>query len=80
MIIGTDITKDFVENLSERELNNPEGAGFDIRVREIFKVKSDGFLGIETRKGKASNTKREIITAKSGKKYISLNPFVFCRS
>ena len=38
--------KKLVENLCERELNNPEGAGFDLRAGEFFKLK-DGtaFLG-----------------------------------
>ena len=35
-----------VENLSERELANPEGAGFDLRAREIFRIKEgESFLG-----------------------------------
>jgi deoxycytidine triphosphate deaminase len=35
-----------VENLAERELTNPEGAGFDLRVSEVFKIKEgDAFLG-----------------------------------
>ena len=39
-----------VENLSERELTNPEGAGFDLRIGEIYKIKGDAFLGEEERK------------------------------
>jgi deoxycytidine triphosphate deaminase len=50
MIIGTDVARDFIENLCEREMKNPEGAGFDIRVGEVFRIKDDGFLGIEERK------------------------------
>ena len=42
--------KKLVENLSQRELNNPEGAGFDIRIGEIYEVKGKGFLGVEERK------------------------------
>lgn len=39
-----------VENLSDRELNNPEGAGFDLRAGEVFKLKSDkAHLGEEHR-------------------------------
>ena len=35
-----------VENLSERELENPEGAGFDLRVGEVFIIKEgESFLG-----------------------------------
>ena len=52
MIIGTDIAKELelIENLCDRELENPEGAGFDIRIGEIFKIKNAGFLGVENRK------------------------------
>lgn len=38
-----------VENLCERELNNPEGAGFDLRLGEIYELEGDGFLGVEDR-------------------------------
>ncbi len=38
-----------VENLSERELKNPEGAGFDLRIGELYEVKGKGFLGVEER-------------------------------
>ena len=42
--------KKLVENLSERELKNPEGAGFDLRFGEIYEISGKGFLGIEERK------------------------------
>lgn len=42
--------KKLVENLSERELTNPEGAGFDLRIGELYEVSGQGFLGIEQRK------------------------------
>ncbi|PIW95263.1 MAG: hypothetical protein COZ85_00805, partial [Candidatus Moranbacteria bacterium CG_4_8_14_3_um_filter_34_16] len=38
-----------VENLCEREMNNPEGAGFDLRLGEVFEIEGDGSLGIEER-------------------------------
>lgn len=38
-------TKKLVENLSERELTNPEGAGFDLRLGEIYKISGKAFLG-----------------------------------
>lgn len=56
MILGVDRllkmvkTKKLVEKLSERELANPEGAGFDLRLGEIYKLKGKGFLGVEDRK------------------------------
>ncbi len=42
--------KKLVENLSERELHNPEGAGFDLRLGEIYEIFGKGFLGQEERK------------------------------
>lgn len=39
-----------VTNLSERELTNPEGAGFDLRLGEVYKISGDAFLGEEERK------------------------------
>lgn len=42
--------KKLVENLSERELKNPEGAGFDLRIGELYEIQGKGFLGTEERK------------------------------
>jgi deoxycytidine triphosphate deaminase len=41
--------KKLVENLAERELNNPEGAGFDFRVGALYRVNGKGFLGVSER-------------------------------
>lgn len=41
-----------VENLCDREKNNPEGAGFDLRMAEVFELDAQGdnyFLGVEER-------------------------------
>lgn len=38
-----------VENLSDRELTNPEGAGFDLRLGEVYKISGKAFLGIDER-------------------------------
>ena len=38
-----------VEGLCDREMNNPEGAGFDLRMGEIYELEGDGFLGVEER-------------------------------
>ena|SRR5438270_9292954 len=43
-------TQKLVENLSERELTNPEGAGFDLRLGEVYKISGDAFLGETHRK------------------------------
>lgn len=42
--------KKLVEGLSERELTNPEGAGFDLRLGEIYKISGSAFLGVLERK------------------------------
>lgn len=41
--------KKLVESLSERELTNPEGAGFDLRIGELYEISGKGFLGVEER-------------------------------
>src|SRR5438270_9366686 len=38
-----------VENLSERELTNPEGAGLDLRLGEVYKIHGKSFLGVTER-------------------------------
>ena len=38
-----------VENLCEREMRSPEGAGFDLRMGEVFELEGEGYLGIEER-------------------------------
>jgi len=43
-------TKKLVEGLSERELTNPEGAGFDLRLDEVYKISGKAFLGETHRK------------------------------
>lgn len=43
-------TKKLVEGLSKRELTDPEGAGFDLRLGEVFKISGSAFLGETHRK------------------------------
>ncbi len=55
MVLGIDkilerVEKDnLIENLSERELKDPEGTGIDLRVGKIFRLSGEGFLGVEER-------------------------------
>lgn len=44
-----------VEGLSERELTNPEGAGFDLRLGEVYTIHGSAFLG-ETHRNTADIT------------------------
>ncbi len=39
-----------VDGLAERELTNPEGCGFDLRIGEAFRIQGEGFLGLKERK------------------------------
>jgi deoxycytidine triphosphate deaminase len=56
MILGPqkllELVKKFklVEGLSKRELINPEGAGFDLRLGEVYSISGDAFLGETERK------------------------------
>jgi len=38
-----------VEGLCEREKNTPEGAGFDLRLGEIYELEGEGYLGVSER-------------------------------
>ena len=63
--------KKLVENLCSRELENPEGTGFDLRVGEVFRIKDgEAYLGEEQRKTPETES-----IAKHGKdKHITLKP------
>ncbi len=41
--------ENLVSGLSERELTNPEGTGFDLRVGELYEIFGQGFLGVTER-------------------------------
>lgn len=53
--MGTDKVKKLiaenglVENLCERELNNPESIVIDLRLNKLFRLKGKGFLGVDER-------------------------------
>lgn len=67
-------SKKLVKNLSQRELKNPEGAGFDLRLGEIYAISGKAFLGV---------THRETPKIKSVAKYLghskkfTINPAEF---
>lgn len=42
--------KKLVEDLCDRELNEPEGTVIDLRLDKLLKLKGDGFIGIDERK------------------------------
>ncbi len=70
-------TKKLVEGLCQRELENPEGAGFDLRLGEIYQLKGKGFLGIDERKtpqvklvDKYEEGKKKSFVFRPGKYYV----------
>jgi deoxycytidine triphosphate deaminase len=83
MILGVDELlklvkeKKLVENLSERELKNPEGAGFDLRIGEIYEISGEGFLGVKEREtpkadliAKFNSQKKTSFVFQPGKYYL----------
>lgn len=62
-----------VENLCDREKNNPEGAGFDLRLGEVYELEGDGFLGIEER----DTPKINLVAKDEPEKPESENFFIF---
>jgi deoxycytidine triphosphate deaminase len=66
-----------VENLDKRELENPEGAGFDLRLGEVYRIFGDAFLGVEERQtpkielvAKYDPEKKQSITIKPGEYFL----------
>lgn len=63
--------KKLVEGLCEREIKSPEGAGFDLRLGEVFEISGDGFLGIEERRTpEAKSAAKFDENAKSSHKFL----------
>lgn len=69
MVLGTkkllELVKEkkLIEDLSERELTNPESCVFDIRIAEISRLEGSGFLGINER----STPEHELLASYNGK-------------
>ncbi len=61
-----------IENLSEREKNNPEGIDIDLRVKSAEKITGPSYLGVEDR----SSPETELVgdLEKDGNKKITLAP------
>lgn len=66
-----------VEDLSKRELTNPEGAGFDLRLGEVYEISGKAFLGVENRftpkiklVKKYQENKKNKITVRPGEFYL----------
>lgn len=65
-----------IENLAERELENPEGVGIDLRVGEAHKIVGDSFLGADGTSRERYSSKTEVVGSfdKDGNKEIVLKP------
>jgi len=70
--------KKLVEGLADRELTTPEGAGFDLRLSELFKISGKSYLGVTYRetptiksKIKYEKSKNNKITIKPGEFYLA---------
>jgi len=64
-----------IEGLSERELNNPEGCGFDLRVGEVGKIIEESYLGVTERK--SPRTEKIGHIDEDGNKLITIKPGEF---
>lgn len=62
-----------VEGLCGRELKNPEGAGFDLRLAEVYAIEGAGFLGVEKRE----TPKIKLLAKNDGAKNEEDNSYVF---
>ena len=60
-----------IENLSEREKQNPEGVGFDLRVGSVYKLEGVGYLGVKSRK---TPNVTKIADINDGHKSLLINP------
>lgn len=65
-----------IDNLSERELNNPEGTGIDLRVGQVHQLVGDSLLGVEER----HSSKTEIVgdVEVHGNEKVILRPGQYC--
>ena len=69
-----------VENLSERELTNPEGAGFDLRLAEVYKISGDAFLGETHRKTADIELVEKYVTGETRSIVIKPNDFYLVKT
>src|SRR3989338_6803769 len=65
-----------LSDLAERELNNPEGSGIDLRVGVVHKIVGDSFLGADGSSRERYSPKIEEIgdLKKEGNKLITIKP------
>lgn len=69
-----------VENLSERELTNPEGAGFDLRLGEVYTISGESFLGVTERKTADINLVEKYVEGENRKVKIKPGDFLLTKT
>jgi len=67
--------KKLMEGLCDRELTSPEGAGFDIRIGELYKISGKGFMGVTERETPAMELVAKYEEGKTTR--VSLEPKVY---
>lgn len=72
--------KKLVEGLSERELTNPEGAGFDLRLDEVYKISGKAYLGITERHTADINLVKKFDSKKNNKIIIKPGDFFLVKT
>lgn len=83
MVLGVDKllelvkTQKLVEGLCERELKNPEGAGFDLCLGKVYEISGEGFMGLEERNSAKSKVlyeynkkEKQSVIIKPGESYL----------
>ncbi|HLC73827.1 MAG TPA: hypothetical protein VJH20_04300 [Candidatus Nanoarchaeia archaeon] len=50
-----------IENLSEREMNNPEGVCLDLRVGQVYRIVGESYLASDNSGGKRYSPKTKLI-------------------
>ncbi|KKR81081.1 MAG: Deoxycytidine deaminase [Candidatus Daviesbacteria bacterium GW2011_GWA1_41_61] len=70
-----------LENLGDRELNNPEGVGLDLRLGKVFKIveggafiECDGEVGLGLRKGVKTEVLAEYKEGSKTQEEVIINP------
>lgn len=65
-----------IENLSDRERENPEGTGFDLRVGQVHEIVGDSLLGVQERYSSKTNLIGDVEI--NGNEKVILRPGQFC--
>lgn len=69
-----------VEGLNERELTNPEGAGFDLRLGEVYQISGKAFLGVKERHTADIKLVKKYVQKKNNKLVIKPNDFYLVKT